>query len=73
MEILSIRPVHGEGKIRARIDVRFDNGVIARNLELRQTGAGLRVFGARVRGELVVALPPSIVEEIVREVVHVAA
>lgn len=73
MEIISIRPVNGEGKIRARIDVRFDNGVIARNLELRQTGGGLRVFGARVRGELVVALPPSIVEQIVREVAHVAA
>ena len=66
MQIVRLRPADPGGKTRAFLDVQFDNGVIVRGLKLVKTGAGMRVFSTDVRGELVVAIPPAVADEIVR-------
>lgn len=66
MQIVRMRPAQPGGKTRAYLDVQFENGVIARGLRLVKTGAGMRVFSPDIRGELVVAIPPAVADEIVR-------
>jgi len=66
LQIVRLRPAEPGGKTRAFLDVQFDNGVVARGLRLVRTGAGMRVFSPDVRGELVVAIPPAVADEIAR-------
>lgn len=66
MQIVRLRPADPGGKTRAFLDVQLDNGVIVRGLKLVKTGSGMRVFSPDVRGELVVAIPPAVADEIVR-------
>lgn len=61
---MKMRPAPVSGKTRALLDVQFDNGVIARGLRLVHTGSGVRVFSPDIRGELVVAIPPAVADEI---------
>lgn len=65
MQIVRMRPAQPGGKTRAYLDVQFDNGVIARGLRLVKTGAGMRVFSPDVRGELVVAIPSAVADQMV--------
>lgn len=69
MEILQRRPASGSGNEIAYLDVRFDNGVIARNLKLVRTRAGYRLFGPTLRDQMIVAIPAALADIIIREAV----
>lgn len=69
MEILNRRPAIGRGNAVAYLDVRFDNGVVARDLQITKTRNGYRLFGPTMRDRMIVAIPPALADQIIREAV----
>lgn len=54
MQILSYRPDEAGGSAIARVDIELD-GIRLNNLVLKQTKAGLRIFGPSVFGRAAVS------------------
>ena len=57
MQILSYRPERSAGGTIARIDIDVD-GIRLNNIVLKQTKAGLRVFGPNVFGRAAISFHP---------------
>jgi hypothetical protein len=57
LQIISYRPEQSGGGAIARVDIEVD-GIRLNNLILKQTKAGLRVFGPNVFGRAAVTFQP---------------